>query len=61
MNEFITLLLEHPQLASEHALPCSFFGFIEREDDEAFTASPVNAFSFAATAGKPAPALSLSR
>jgi hypothetical protein len=37
MEKLLTLLLEHPGLASEVAVPCALWGFIEREDDASFT------------------------
>lgn len=35
MDKLLSLLLEHPSLASEVVVPCALWGLIEREDDEA--------------------------
>lgn len=46
MNKLFTLLLEHPSLANEVAVPCALWGLIGRDDDEA-----INAVSMAEAKG----------
>jgi hypothetical protein len=43
MDKLFHLLLEHPELAQEHVIPCALLGLLECEDDENIRTTRVRA------------------